>query len=98
MLYNIGTFFIIIGIPFFISGTIGILRFPDIYTRLHALTKADNLGLGFIISGLIFQAENWTSIARLILIWVLVIVASSAACHLVARQALQRRIQPWMRS
>jgi multicomponent Na+:H+ antiporter subunit G len=40
-----------LGVFFFIAGTAGILRFPDAYSRLHALTKADNLGLGLIALG-----------------------------------------------
>ena len=39
---------LILGGIFFLAGTVGLLRFPDVYTRLHALTKADNVGLGFI--------------------------------------------------
>jgi multicomponent Na+:H+ antiporter subunit G len=96
-MYNIGTILIICGLPFFISGTIGLLRFPDIYTRLHALTKADNVGLGLIIFGLSLQADSIWTIARLFLIWLLVLVASASACHLVARNALQKNIQPWIR-
>ena len=38
-----------IGLCFFITGTLGLLRFPDVFCRLHALTKADNLGLGFML-------------------------------------------------
>lgn len=41
------------GAFFFFAGTVGLLRFPDAYTRLHALTKADNLGLGLTAAGLI---------------------------------------------
>ena len=52
-------FFICVGVLFFISGTVGLLRLPDIYTRLHALTKADNVGLGFIVLGLSIQSESW---------------------------------------
>jgi len=89
---------IIIGIPFFLSGTIGLLRFPDIYTRLHALTKADNVGIGFIILGLSFSADNILTILKLILIWILVLIASSAASHLIARSALQKSIMPWRRT
>ena len=95
--HNLGIFCITLGILFFLSGTVGLLRFPDIYTRLHALTKADNVGLGFIILGLAIQAENWLAAARLLLIWLLVLVASSASCHLVARLALQKKIKPWSR-
>lgn len=86
---------ILLGIPFFISGTIGLLRLPDIYTRLHALTKADNLGLGLIILGLILTADDWTTITRLLLIWLLVLMASSASCHLIANTALKNKIIPW---
>lgn len=97
ILHSIGTFFIILGVPFFLTGTIGLLRFPDIYTRLHALTKADNVGLGLIIFGLSCQAENAMTVIRLLLIWLLVLIASSASCHLVARCALKKGITPWSR-
>ena len=96
-LYNLGIAVMILGLPFFLSGTVGLLRFPDIYTRLHAQTKADNVGLGLIILGLAIQAENWLIIAKLLFIWILVLIASSASCHLVARNAIQKRIQPWLR-
>ena len=92
-----GTALIILGLPFFLSGTVGLLRFPDIYTRLHALTKADNVGLGCIISGLALQSDSWAVTAKLLLIWLLVLVASSASCHLIARSAMQKNIQPWKR-
>ncbi len=95
--YNLGTVAIICGLPFFLSGTIGLLRFPDIYTRLHALTKADNVGLGLVILGLSLQADSLLIVARLLLIWLLVLVASSASCHLIARNALQKKIKPWSR-
>ena len=44
------------GAFFFLAGTIGLLRFPDTLTRLHALTKADNLGLGLVVLGLMPRA------------------------------------------
>ena len=97
ILHSIGTFFIVLGVPFFLTGTVGLLRFPDIYTRLHALTKADNVGLGLIILGLSCQAESLLIIFRLLLIWILVLISSSASCHLVARSALEKKIQPWSR-
>ena len=43
------------GAFFFLAGTVGLLRFPDPLTRLHALTKADNLGLGLVVLGLLPQ-------------------------------------------
>lgn len=83
------------GSLFFLAGTIGLLRFPDAFTRLHAVTKADNVGLGLLVVGLVLQAISWYAALKLLLVWLLVLVASSTACHLVARASLQRGIQPW---
>ena len=49
---------VLVGAFFFLAGTVGLLRFPDTLTRLHALTKADNLGLGLVVMGLLPQAER----------------------------------------
>ena len=46
------------GALFFLAGTVGLLRFPDSLSRLHALTKADNLGLGLIVLGLLPQSAE----------------------------------------
>ena len=92
-----GILLIIFGVPFFLSGTVGLLRLPDIYTRLHALTKADNVGLGFIVLGLAVQSTSWLEVVKLFLIWFLVLLASATSCHLVADAALRRSIKPWTR-
>lgn len=86
---------LILGGFFFFAGTVGLLRFPDIYTRLHAITKADNVGLGLIILGLAVQAESWLVMGKLILIWILVLFAGASVSHLIARRALQREIRKW---
>lgn len=85
------------GAVFFTAGTLGLLRFPDVFTRLHALTKADNLGLGFIVTGLILQAETWAVAGKLILIWLLVLLAGASVAHLIAKGALQRGVRLWKR-
>lgn len=82
---------------FFLAGTVGLLRFPDVYTRLHALTKADNLGLGLIVIGLAVQAESWLVAGRLFVIWALVMVSGASVAHLVAHGGLERGIRPWKR-
>ena len=80
---------------FFIAGTVGLLRFPDLYCRLHALMKADNVGLGFLVLALMLQAESWQEVFKLGLIWVMVLVASSSICFLIANEARRRGRQPW---
>jgi len=86
---------LIIGAIFFLAGTLGLLRFPDVYTRLHALTKADNLGLGLIIIGLAIQSESLAAAGKLILIWLLILVAGAGVSHLIAKGALERGIRLW---
>ena len=87
--------FLGLGAFFFFTGTVGLLRFPDVYTRLHALTKADNVGLGFIILGLILQTETWTVVFKLLLTWGLVLLSSAASCHLIARAVFRANVRPW---
>jgi len=88
---------LVIGAIFFLAGTLGLLRFPDVYTRLHALTKADNVGLGLIVFGLAIQYQSWAIAGKLVLIWLLVLLASASVSHLVARAALRRDVPPWRR-
>jgi multicomponent Na+:H+ antiporter subunit G len=87
--------FITTGLAFFLAGSIGLLRLPDIYTRLHALTKADNLGLGLLTIGLILQVDTGLPTGKLLLIWLLVMAASSVGSHLIARRARAEGISTW---
>jgi len=73
------------GAFFFLAGTVGILRFPDTLSRLHALTKADNLGLGLIVLGLLFQAEGLSVALKLIGVWLLGLLAGATVTQLIAR-------------
>ena len=64
------------GVFFFAAGTVALLRFPDTLTRLHALTKADNLGLGLIVLGLALRTTQPAEAGVLLLIWLLALTAS----------------------
>jgi multicomponent Na+:H+ antiporter subunit G len=75
---------IAMGAVFFLAGSVGLLRFPDVFTRLHALTKADNLGLGLVVAGLALQAESWTEVVKMGGIWLLVLASSATVCCLIA--------------
>jgi len=91
----LSTALLVAGGIFFLAGTLGLLRFPDVYTRLHALTKADNVGLGLILAGLAVQAETWATVGKLLLIWLLVLLAGASVAHLIASGAIQRGISIW---
>ena len=86
----VGILLILTGIAFFVAGSIGVLRLPDLHSRLHALTKADNLGLGLLCAGLALIDGGALNAVKLVLIWVLVLAASAAAAHLIAQQALRQ--------
>ena len=76
------------GIFFFFAGTAGLLRFPDVFSRLHALTKADNLGLGLITIGLVPQVAHFVDGIQLIITWILVMLAGAVSSFLVANYQL----------
>ncbi len=86
---------LVAGAFFFLAGTVGLLRFPDVYTRLHALTKVDNLGLGFVVLALMLRADSAALVLELALIWVLALAASATAGYLVAGSALENGVRPW---
>jgi multicomponent Na+:H+ antiporter subunit G len=76
---------------------VGLLRFPDVYCRLHALTKVDNLGLGLVLAGLSLREGSILVALKLLLIWMLVLLASTTACHLGARAARHLGVEAWRR-
>lgn len=86
---------LVAGAFFYLAGTVGLLRFPDLYTRLHALSKVDNLGLGCIVSGLALQAESFAVALKLLLVWPLALVASAAIGYVIACRADALGIAPW---
>jgi multicomponent Na+:H+ antiporter subunit G len=75
------------GAVFFLAGTVGLLRFPDPPSRLHALTKADTLGLGLIVLGLLPQTNGLLGAAKLVLVWALAQLAGTVVTQLLARVA-----------
>jgi multicomponent Na+:H+ antiporter subunit G len=90
MINILSSILILAGVFFYLAGSIGLLRLPDLYSRLHALTKADNLGLGLLIAGLALHSQDLLIMLKLLLIWLAVLAASATSAHLIARQARRR--------
>lgn len=82
------------GVFFIVAGAVGLLRFPDVYARLHALTKADTLGLGFVVAGLWLRPSSWMVRLQLLVTWLLVLVATATVAHLLARASLSEGVEP----
>ena len=79
------------GALFYLAGTLGLLRFPDTLTRLHALTKADNLGLGLVVLGLLPFVDGVAGGLKLLTIWVLVMLSGATSSQLLARALRHER-------
>jgi multicomponent Na+:H+ antiporter subunit G len=86
VLHALGLLCIAAGAGFFIAGSVGLLRFPDPLSRLHALTKADTLGLGLVVLGLLPFAPDWAFALKLLLVWLLVLLSSATAGQLIGER------------
>ena len=95
MLEMLAAVLVIIGLVFFIAGSVGLLRLPDIYSRLHALTKADNVGLGLLVIGLLLLTDDLFMALKLLLVWLLVLASSATSAHLIAQRARRREQGLW---
>jgi multicomponent Na+:H+ antiporter subunit G len=92
--------FIIIGTFFIISSTIGILRFPDLYTRLHAASKSGTLGVASILIGsfLFFLFEENVVSGKLLLGIIFVLLTAPVSGHMLARAAYISGVPLWHKS
>jgi multicomponent Na+:H+ antiporter subunit G len=77
------------GAILFLAGTLGLLRFPDTLTRLHALTKVDNLGLGLVVLGLMPQLGGLAA-AKLLAVWLLVQLSGAIVTQILGRSVSGR--------
>lgn len=80
------------GVLFFLAGTLGLLRFPDALSRIHAPAKADTVGLGFIAFGLLPQMPSFGAAVKVVIIFLLVQLAAGAVSQIMADAA---RRAPW---
>ena len=86
--------FLMAGVFFTLTGALGILRLPDVFTRLHAAGMTDTMGAGLICVGLMFQAGVGFTAARLVLIVLLLWFTSPIATHALAKAALHGGVEP----
>ena len=78
-----------LGACFFAVGAVGLVRFPDALSRLHAVSKAASVGMGFTVMGLLPRAGSVVLALKLLFFWALVWVASATVGQLVARSAVR---------
>jgi multicomponent Na+:H+ antiporter subunit G len=86
--------FVITGIAFILVGSLGILRLPDFFTRTHAVSKSDTLGIIFVISGLVIYEGLTLSSLKLVLIIMFIALANPIGSHALAKAALKKGLKP----
>ncbi|PKM79241.1 MAG: cation:proton antiporter [Firmicutes bacterium HGW-Firmicutes-13] len=75
------------GLFFFMVGVLGLLRLPDVYTRLHATTKCDTLGIGLILFSLILYQGFTAASVKLAIIIIFIWLSNPTAAHAIAKAA-----------
>jgi multicomponent Na+:H+ antiporter subunit G len=97
------TFLLITGLAFFLGGAVGILRFPDFYSRLHPAGKLDTMGLLMtMVAMALFTAKAMTLAAiltslKILLIVVFVFITSPTATHAIVDAGVRAGLAPWLR-
>ncbi len=90
--------FIFIGCLFLLAGSVGLIRMPDLYTRIHAASVTDTGGATFIILGLLVQGvfvyEDFIVVVKLLLVLLFVCFTAPTASHALAKLALMENIIP----
>ncbi len=86
------------GVAFALVGAIGMLRFPDVFARMHAAGIIDTLAAGLVLVGLSLQAPSWLIAVKLLLIFAFILYTSPTATHALARAALNGGVKPMLAS
>jgi multicomponent Na+:H+ antiporter subunit G len=83
------------GALFVVSGGVGLLRFPDFYTRIHAVGVTDSAGAGLILVGLLLQPSSWPTVIRLLIILLFMTLTGPTATHVLAHAARRDGVPMW---
>ena len=81
------------GAIFLLIGALGVLRFPDFYTRLHAVSVCDTLGAGLVLAGLMLQGGLSLVTIKLLLMFYFMMFTGPTAVHALAQAAMQGKLQ-----
>jgi multicomponent Na+:H+ antiporter subunit G len=86
------------GLFFHAVAALGVMRLPDFYTRLHAVSKAETLGVVLTMSALVLSAGATVLAMKLVLVAVFLFLANPTSTHAIARAALRTELRPWRRA
>ena len=89
--------FMLGGFFFFTTATIGLIRFPDFFTRLHATGKGDTLAVLLYLLGFSFYEGFSLTSLKIIFIAVFMFFGQPTATHALSRAGLRCGVEPWMK-
>ncbi|HMQ11290.1 MAG TPA: monovalent cation/H(+) antiporter subunit G [Oligoflexia bacterium] len=95
MIAILGKILFFIGFLFALLGIIGVLRFPDFYSRLHAVGKSDTLGIALMLIGIALQNRLSLDTLKILFILVFIFFANPLLTHALSRAALKFGLKPW---
>jgi len=96
-------FLLIMGVLFFFGTTVGIIRFPDFYSRMHSAGKGDTLSSFLLLLGLglynlhDFSVATLMVLAKILFISVFIFIASPTATHAIMDAGYEAKVKPWTR-
>lgn len=93
----LGGILMLVGAFFFLTGTVGYLRLPDFFTRMHAIGKSDTLGAFLSMLGVACFTGLTLLSVKIVLVAVFILIANPTATHAMARAALSAGLRPWQR-
>ena len=91
----IGAALLLAGILLTFVGALGLLRFPDFYTRLHAAGITDTLGAGLFLAGLALEFGASLASLKLGMVFLFLLFTGPTACHALAKSAWRNGLVPW---
>lgn len=93
----VGAVLMLLGAFFFVTGSVGLARLPDFFTRLHAVGKSDTLGAFLSLLGIACFTGFTLLSLKLVLVAVFILIANPTAAHALASAALASGLRPWVR-
>jgi monovalent cation/proton antiporter MnhG/PhaG subunit len=97
LLQGLGVLLLMIGLLFMLGGTLGLIRLPDLYTRAHAASKCDTVGVGSLLLGLWLLGGWQITDLKLLLLIALILISGPTTAHALARSGYRTGLHPWRR-
>lgn len=88
-------FFLVSGAFFMFIAALGVVRFPDLYTRMHAASKSISLGIGCLLMGAILYFGGLLVILKAIAVMLFIFLTMPIASQMISRAAYRRGVKLW---